>query len=125
MVALDIFELERCFVYNFMDGFSIDLDAVNSFTLVVFLLQYFKVIVFVQCIIVVLTVVGISVDMVAEVEVLVLVYKNSRKATSYSVIFTCGQMKQVCPRSRPLLVSSLKLLVDNQIIFNFEFITPI
>ena len=115
-IKLDIFELEWFFVYNFMKGFSVDLDAVNSFCL--HLLRYFNMILRVQLIAVVLAVVGVSVDMVADVEEFVFVHKDSWNAATISHIFPCGHMKQAVPCIR-------QVLVDNHIIFNFEFITPI
>ena len=123
-IKLDIFKLEWCGVYNFMKGFSIDLDAVNSFSLWVCLLRYFEMILFVQLIVVVLAVVGVSIDMVADVEVFVFVYINSWNAATIFIerfpiwLWCCGHMKQAVPCTR-------QVLVDNYVIFNFEFITPI
>jgi hypothetical protein len=54
-------------------------------------------ILFVQLIVVVLAVVGVSIDMVAGVEVFAWVHKNSWNAASLSTIFPCGHMKQAFP----------------------------
>ena len=75
-------------------------------------------ILFVQLIVVLLKVVVVSVDMVADVKVFVFVHKDSWKAATISNIFPCGHMKQANPCIR-------QVLVDNHIIFNFEFIAPI
>jgi len=52
------------------------------------------VVIFVQLIVVVLAVVVISIDMVADVEEFVWVQEDSRKS---GVIVTCSQMKQAFP----------------------------
>ena len=103
-----------------MQAFSIDLDTVESLFLRVFDLRYFKVILFVQLIVVVfaIAIFCISIDMVADYELFALLHKNSWNAASLSQILPCGDMKQACPCFR-------QLLVDNHIIFNFEFIAPI
>ena len=71
-------------------------------------------ILFVQLIVVLSAVVSLSIDMVVDEEVFALVQKNSWNAA----IPPCSDMKQVYPCYR-------QFLVDNHIIFNFEFITPI
>ena len=75
-------------------------------------------ILFVQLIVVVLVVVVVSIDLVADVEVFAL-HKNSWNAATISTISPCGHMKQA------FRYAGRKVLVDNHIIFNFEFIAPI
>ena len=78
-------------------------------------------ILFVQLIVVNSAVGRVSIDMVVDDEVFVSVHKNSWKSASLSSILPCGHMKQACPFTHRFR----QILVDNHIIFNFEFIAPI
>ena len=61
---------------------------------------------------------SLFIDVVVDADVFALVHKNSWNAATLSLILLCGDMKQACPCFR-------QLLVEDHIIFNFEFIAPI